>query len=65
MSIYTRRTVIENAREYANHAKDWHQTADQIAAYDSRLAARVRDVADSLSNLSRLCFDIQKTEPKP
>ncbi len=60
------RTSVIKARTVNSAASaQWRAQANEVALIDTRLAARMRDVADALANLAFLCGDIVRQDGEP
>jgi len=57
-----RKELVSTSSCAKQDAKGWHKNADVIAGVDTRMAARMRDVARALESYAQLCDDIRKTE---
>lgn len=52
--------VITNSESYASLSRQWHNDADVVATQRPRLAARMRNVARALGDLSYLAKQIER-----
>jgi hypothetical protein len=57
-----RKRFVSAATYEREDAKTWHERADRISSVDTRMAARMRDIARALDDYVTLCNDIRKTE---